>query len=90
MLPISELWTIREYDREMVDGYTGKNSAEEMKELKIDIKKNGIKQHGYISIDRRKNGDVEVLLGEGNHRLQIAKQLGIKEMPIMFTYGSVR
>jgi len=90
MISISELWEIREYDRKMIDGFTGKNTESEMKQLKADIKKNGIKEHGYVSIDRRKNGDVEVLLGEGNHRLGIAKEVGIKEMPIMFSYSSLR
>ena len=90
MISISELWKVREYDRKMVDGFTGKNTESEMKKLKADIKKNGIKEHGHVSIDRRKNGDVEVLLGEGNHRLGIAKEVGIKEMPIMFSYGSLR
>ncbi len=54
------------------------------------LKKNGIKEYGYVTIDRRKNGDVEVLLGEGNHRLGIAKAVGIKQMPIMFSYGNIR
>lgn len=89
MVEIKELWKIREYDRKMVDGYTGKNSESEMKKLKASIKKHGIKQYGHVSIDRRKNGDVEVLLGEGNHRLNIAKEVGIKEMPIMFSYGNL-
>jgi hypothetical protein len=74
----------------MIDGYTGKNTEAEMKKLTADIKKNGIKEYGYVSIDRRKNGDVEVLLGEGNHRLGIAKAVGIKQMPIMFSYGNKR
>ena len=89
MIDVSELWKIREYDRKMIGGYTGKNTEAEMKKLTADIKKNGIKEHGYVTIDRRKNGDVEVLLGEGNHRLGIAKAVGIKQMPIMFSYGKV-
>lgn len=90
MISISELWKVREYDRKMVGGFTGKNTESEMKKLKADIKKNGIKEYGHVSIDRRKNGDVEVLLGEGNHRLGIAKEVGIKEMPIMFSYSNLR
>ena len=89
MIDVSELWKIREYDRKMIDGYTGKNTEAEMKKLTADIKKNGIKEYGYVTIDRRKNGDVEVLLGEGNHRLGIAKAVGIKQMPIMFSYGKI-
>ena len=89
MIDITELWKIREYDRKMIDGYTGKNTEAEMKKLTADIKKNGIKEYRYVTIDRRKNGDVEVLLGEGNHRLGIAKAVGIKQMPIMFSYGNI-
>ena len=90
MISVKELWYVREYDRKMVDGWTGKNTAAEMKELIVSVKKDGIKEYGHVSIDRRKNGDVEVILGEGNHRLSIAKHAGIKEMPIMFSYGRAR
>jgi hypothetical protein len=39
MIDITELWKIREYDRKMIDGYTGKNTEAEMKKLTADIKK---------------------------------------------------
>lgn len=87
MISVKELWYIREYDRKMVDGYTGKNTKEEMDALLASIKREGIKEHGYVKIDRRRNGDVEALLGEGNHRLSLAKKAGITHMPIMFSYG---
>jgi hypothetical protein len=90
VLKIADLWKIREYDRDLIDGYTGKNSTKEMEDLKTEFKKHGIMVNGWVRIDRRKNGDVEVLLTEGNHRVKIARELGIKEMPIMFTYSNKR
>ena len=52
-----------------------------MKELTSSIKQNGIKDAVVLTLtqgkDRRK---VSVYLSEGNHRLAVAKQLGIVSM----------
>ena len=74
----------REYDREkFVDDWNGRNTFSEYNELKNDIKKNGIKSAGILHLER--DGDnVGVILGEGNHRLAIAKELKIKKFPIKF------
>jgi len=83
---VDELDMIREYSRVIRDGWTGKSSAADMKILKADIKNNGIQNHGVIDMRRMRNGDVATLLGEGNHRLTIAKELGIKTMPVKIYY----
>lgn len=81
-LDINEVYTVREYSRSR--DVFGKLEPEEYDELKDDIKKHGIKNYGIIELKRLPNGDVSALLGEGNHRLAIAKELKIKTMPIMF------
>jgi hypothetical protein len=87
MLPTKDLYTVREWDRKMIDGNTGKNSQEEMDDLIADIKQNGIQSKSIITIARTNQyGDVSVILGEGNHRLSIAIELGISSMPVRFHY----
>ena len=49
------------------------------------MKKNSIKDHGVVNMKHLKNGDVQVWLSEGNHRLAIAKELDLKTMPIRFS-----
>jgi len=85
-VPVKDLHNIREYDREMIDGFTGKNTAEEMAEMEADIKKNGITSAGVVTLNRDKNGTVTAIMGEGNHRLSIAKKLNIPVMPVRIYY----
>lgn len=53
-------------------------------ELVSDIKKNGIKYPLIIILYEHEPDKAHV--GEGNHRLGIAKQLGIKEIPVRFLF----
>lgn len=85
-VPVQDLHNVREYDREMIDGFTGKNTTEEMAEMEADIKKNGITSPGVVTLRRDKNGTVTAIMGEGNHRLSIAKKLGIETMPVRIYY----
>lgn len=85
-ISLSELHEIREYDRELVDGWTGKNTTSEMEELRASIKAKGIQQYGVVQIVRKSNGSVTAILGEGNHRVSIGRKLRVKKMPILFTY----
>lgn len=80
-LKTSELYDIREYDRTRE---TGNLYTKEWDELKTNIKHYGIKDHGTIDMKRLPNGDVQVWIGEGNHRLAIANELDIKTMPMRF------
>lgn len=85
-IPLKDLHTIREYDRKIIDGFTGKNTTDEMEELLRSIKRNGIKDPGVVTLHRLKNGNITAILGEGNHRLNIGIKLKLKTMPIRFYY----
>lgn len=84
-LPIPEISKYREYDRSR-SIYCSKRTPMQFDELYEDIKTNGIQQSGRIRIERISNDDVEIILGEGNHRLSIATQLGFDHMPIVFRF----
>lgn len=66
------------------------NTAEEALEperlnsIREDIRANGIKQPLEITVSRNPTGDIagQYVLDEGHHRLAIAKELGIKEVPV--------
>lgn len=51
-----------------------------MSKLKDDISKNGIQN----PIELVRNNDGTIKIENGNHRLQIAKELGFKEVPVKF------
>ena len=87
-LDVKEINKVREYDRDLDSGFTGKSSESEMIELENSIKQYGIKDYAVITMKRYKNGNVGVLLGEVNHRLNIAKKLKLKTMPIKFYINS--
>lgn len=77
----------REYTRDSMDerGWTGKMTGEEFEALKADIKENGIKEPGWFYMERnRSDWSVKAYLGEGNHRLRIALDIGLKSFPIKF------
>jgi len=84
-LPINEIFKYREYDRSR-SIYCSKRTPLQFDELYEDIKLNGIKQGGRIRVERINSNKVEVILGEGNHRLSIANQLKLNTMPIVFRY----
>ena len=58
----------------------GYRTDEELNNLKTDIKENGITTP--IELVRKNNGKIEI--EDGNHRLQIANELGLEEVPITF------
>jgi hypothetical protein len=81
--PVKDLDRYKEFDR----GTTSNLSDEDMESLKADIKKNGITDYGVFEMRKKRNGDVIAFLGEGNHRLHIAKQLNIRSMKVRLYYG---
>mgnify|MGYP000222915727 CR=1 FL=1 len=86
-IDIDEVYNVREWDRNVIPGYgTGTNTEDEFEALRKSIEDDGIRDAGVINMTRLKDGDIEVYLGEGNHRLAIAKALGMKYMPITFRY----
>lgn len=75
LVPIEVLKKYREYNRT-------KNpllSKEKYEELKTDIMENGIKDIAIIMYGTETD---TAILGEGNHRLAIAEELGIKAIPV--------
>lgn len=81
------VYPFREYDRDIDDNdWTGKMTKEEYVELMKDVQREGIKNPGTLEISNFKDGNYEVLLGEGNHRLKIAIALGINSYPVSFYY----
>jgi hypothetical protein len=72
-----ELTKFREYDKEDL-----RRDDASFEELKADIKENGIKEELIIFFGR--NGKVHI--GEGNHRHQIALELGIDKIPVRFIF----
>ena len=58
----------------------GYRNQEQIKNLREDISKNGIQ----TPIELVRNNDGSISIENGNHRLQIAKELGIKEVPVKF------
>lgn len=85
-LDTNDLYQYREYDRTPVNGWTGSNTEEEFEELKADIRRNGVKTPIILRMVRQPNGNVKAYLGEGNHRVLIAKMLGIRKIPTSFYY----
>jgi len=74
-----ELWPYREFSRDTQPKYEG---DETLRELEQDIKENGIKSPLLVLIG--KNG--QALVGEGNHRLFIARKLNIQQVPVHFEF----
>jgi len=83
---VADLKQYREWERELIDGYTGSLSTDDYLKLKADIQKNGIKQHGVLDMVREDNGGVSVYLGEGNHRMKVALSLGFEKFPATIGY----
>ena len=65
------------------------NSREVIDKLKIDIRKNGFKEPIIVLYDKFSNGG-EATIIEGNHRFVVAKELGLKEIPVTFEKGTIR
>lgn len=84
--PTDDVKQYREYDRDMQDGWTGKMTQEEYDALVADIGANGIKTPAILSISSIGGADYGVTLGEGNHRLRIAEQLGHELFSLTFSY----
>jgi len=57
--------------------------------LKEDIKRNGFKEPIVVVYDKS-SGDGEASILEGNHRMQAAIELGLKEVPVAFEKGTLR
>ena len=74
MVPTSTLNRFKEFTRDVPMG-----GDLRYQELKADIKENGIKEPLILMYFQHSKS---VLLVEGNHRLRIANELGINELPV--------
>lgn len=81
---VKELDKYKEFKRTVSDGNLTQQNWDELKD---DIKKKGIKDYGILGFSKQRNGNVKVTLGEGNHRLAIAKELGIKKMKVKLYFS---
>jgi len=80
--PTEELSPFREYTKEKLRRLKP-DSKLSYDELKEDIKRNGIKDPLMIFIGL----DGRVKIGEGNHRHQIALELGLEKIPVRFIFS---
>lgn len=78
-IPTKVLDAFKEFDRE-----TPLRGEEYYNILKEDIAKHGIRTPITLTIQGRKH-----LITEGNHRLKIAKELGIETLPVIIKYGNL-
>jgi len=79
--PLSEVWQYREYDRS--PSFNRSNlTKEEWASLRSSLEEKGWDREEPAMMLFGKNGVAK--LGEGNHRLWLAKELGMKTVPVRF------
>lgn len=78
---LEDILPYKEYERSRE---RGRNSPEEWDDLVASMKEKGWNPKSPLHMLIGKQGGVKV--GEGNHRLAIAKQLGIQEIPVQFHF----
>lgn len=77
----------REYNRDIQNDFTGKLHRDEYEELKQSIADKGILEPLRLKLIRlHPTNSIEVYVGEGNHRLKIAKELNLPTVPVVFNY----
>lgn len=84
MVSIDELWPYREYTWSK-DNFRLKGHDDNYWDtLKRSIVENGWQQKNPAHVIVGKNGQIKI--GEGNHRLAIARELGIKDVPVRYHF----
>jgi hypothetical protein len=78
LVPVSELLKFREFDRLQEGKFSKKESYDNIKLLEDVYKKEGITS---VLIIEYSVADNKVLLIEGNHRLNVALELGVRYLP---------
>jgi len=84
-LKVDNLWEYREYDRRPGMGQS-KGDDNYYDKLKADIEKHGITEPLILNIQRKNDNSVEVFIGEGNHRLVIARELHKQFLDVRIYY----
>ena len=83
-----ELWKYKEYDRRPGSHQEKyRDNGEHYEKLKNKIKKNGIMGELILNIHRMPDESVQVFIGEGNHRLAIARELHIQRLQTSINYS---
>ena len=98
---VRELWPLREYTWTRDNAREGHARTEDGEYVNLpgpqkwDMIKEDMRKHGWrkdevpLRLFIGKDGNVKV--GEGNHRLAIARELGMKKLPVKFMFrNSVR
>jgi hypothetical protein len=85
LFAVRDLWPHREYTWTR---RSSRLSAEEWDALTASIKAEGLKEPLRLMIGRKGGA----LIGEGNHRLAVAKAIGVKALPVQLVFyaGSVK
>lgn len=83
MFPIEEIWPYREYTRTR---YAGFNTPEEWDALVESMAAEGWDPEQPLHFIVYRNPERAPKVGEGNHRLAIARQLGIRSVPVWFHF----
>ena len=94
--PVKDLWPIREYTWTREDSRSGfvrtetgdyeeLSGPEKWDHIKEDMKQNGWREEEQpVLVDLGKKGKAKVK--EGNHRLAIARELGMRKVPVKFFF----
>jgi hypothetical protein len=81
MIPVKDLWPHREYTWKRD---SARRSPVEWDALKTSMEKKGWDKKEPLHFNIGREGGTKV--GEGNHRLAIARELGIREVPVWFHF----
>ncbi len=84
-LDVKDVDMVKEYNRSKTI-YSSKRTPDQYEDLMEDIKTNGINECGRIRLNRNSDNTIGAILGEGNHRLSVAKLLKLSTMPIRIVY----
>ena len=85
VIPVPEVWPHREYTWSRREA---RISPEEWNTVKASLKAGGWRADEPLHFQIGRQGGTKV--GEGNHRLAMARELGIRSVPVFFHYYSGR
>jgi hypothetical protein len=85
-MPVEMLWSAREYDRQP-GGEDASRDEQSYAQLREDVRVNGIKDPVILDWDPETG---KAYLSEGNHRVGIARELGLLDVPCRAVVGSRR
>ena len=84
---VDELWKYKEYDRRPGSSQEKyRDNGKHYEELKAKIEKNSINEPIILNLHRMSDESVQVFIGEGNHRLAIARELHMQRLQTRLYY----